>query len=262
MRWSRSTVVLTAVGVGVALAACGGSNKATGPTQSGTVATVDSQYTKDTAAHGNSGVLDGLILLSVDEGAAPTNVSVATDSGPLAMQLIGAVLYDTAARDSVVDSTMLTVAWTSDFSVYLAIFVTGTVGADIIPPHRIAVTAREMAALRARFHLSTRAVGVTSGGDSAAVILLQSATDSAVGPDSLVVATSEAPTNQGCVYQHIQFTNVFFINDSTATCNFVTLTQSFTLHFPPKFGVSPRFAHMAMTPAQTTQAARLAKPQP
>jgi hypothetical protein len=257
MRWSRGTVVLTAVGAGVALAACGGSSKVAGPTRPAVVTTIDSQYTKDTAAHGNSGVLDGFILLSVDEGAVPTNVSVATDSGPLAMQLIGATLYDTAGGQ-VTDSLMLTVAWPQDFSVYLITLVTGVVGEVLTPRPRISVSSHQLAALRARFRFGARQVGVTPAGDTASIGLLQSATDSVATPDSITVALSEAPAAQGCVYQHITFANAFFVNDSTALCNRVTITQSFALHFPPTFGVSARFAHMAMSPAQTAQAARLA----
>jgi hypothetical protein len=255
MRLSRSTVVLTAVGVGVALAACGGSSKATGPPHSTLVTTIDSQYTMDTAEHNNGGVLDGLILLSVDEGATPTPVSVATDSGPLAMQLIGATLYDTASG-AVTDSSMITIAWTADFNVYLTTFVTGIVGQSLMPRPRIIVTSRLMAALRQRFRVTSREAGVTPAGDTASVILLQG--DSTVAPDSLTLAMSEAPSAQGCAYQHIAFTNAFGVNDSTALCNRVTITESFAMHFPSQAGVSARFAHMTMSPAQTADAARLA----
>jgi hypothetical protein len=255
MRLSRSIVVLTAVGVGVALAACSGSSKPTGLKPSPVATAIDSQYTKDTAAHGNSGVLDAFILLSVDEGATPVTVSVATDSGPLAMQLVGATLYDTAGG-KVTDSLMLTVAWPSDFSVYLTTLVTGVVGQVLSPRPRVSVSSRQLADLRARFRLG--AAGVTPAGDTANIGLLQSATDSVATPDSVTVAMSEAASSQACVYQHITFTNAFFVNDSTALCNRVTITQSFALHFPPKFGVSARFAHMTMSPAQTAEAARLA----
>jgi hypothetical protein len=219
------------------------------------VTTLDSQYTKDTAAHNNGGVLDALILLSVDEGAVPTNVSVATDSGPLAMQLIGVTLYDTA-HGAVSDSSMVTIAWTTDFNLYLTTFVTGVVGEVLMPRPRVLVASRQLAALRARFHLTSRAPGVTPAGDTANAILLQG--DSTVAPDSLTVAASEAPSSQGCVYQHITFTNPFNVNDSTALCNRVTITTSFAMHFPATFGVSARFAHMTMSPAQTADAARLA----
>lgn len=258
MRSSRGRVILVAVGVGVALAACGGSNKPTGPSSSQTATTIDSQYAVDTAGgHGNKAAVDGFILLSVDEGAEPTSVSVTTDSGALAMQAIGATLYDTSSAGAVTDSSLILVAWTADYNIYVVTFFSGVAGPDFIPRHRIAVSAKELATMRA-FVGRPAATGevLARAGVTASAIEVEG--DSAVQADSASITASEAPSSQGCVYQHIQFNNLFNVNDSTALCNRVTITESFALHFVPNAGVSPGLAHMSLTPAQTLQAARLA----
>lgn len=253
MRLSRSAAVLTAVGVGVALAACS-SSKSTGPSAAALAVVFDSSYKADSAAGLSVRSLgEHIALVMLNEGVSPTSGSVTTDAGALSMEMVSLDAYDTSGG-VVSDSILVTAGWTSDYSTILVNEFEGVSGPDLVPPHRVRVSAQQMALLRggmARLH-SDGMARVRSGGIVQVAFL-------AVGPagasaDSVSVSPSVATANGNCAWEGFDTDPTEFA--STSPCSRITVTESFALHFPLTAGIDASFSHVTLSPAKTIPGSR------
>jgi hypothetical protein len=253
MRVSRSLVVLTAVSAGVAIAACS-SSKPTGPSAAKLAAAFDSMFLADSATTSTRTTFDELVIIPLNEGATPTSASVTTDGSALSMQMVGAVLYDTA-NAAVSDSDVILFGWTSDYSTEVVTLLAGSVGPDLIPHHRIAVSAQRMATIRAMIsRLSPGGqVGSRSGAASTQAVVFQGT--AAANADTISLITSEAAASGTCTFENQPFRGLMIT--SASPCTNVTVTETFALHFPATAGIASTLTHMSLTPAKTVHAPRV-----
>jgi hypothetical protein len=251
MRVSRSLVGLTAVGVGVAIAACS-SSKSTGPSAAKLAATFDSLYRVDSAAGSIRAQFDLLALISLNEGATPTTLSVTTDGAALSMQMVALVAYDTASA-AISDSTVLVLGWTSDYTTDMATELQGTVGPDLIPRHRIGVSAARMASIRALTSRLGTGGRVGSRSASTPAVVVQGA--AVANADTVSLVASEAAASGSCTFEN-EPTHTTVVT-ATSSCTNVTVTETFALHFPLTAGIAASLTHMSLIPAKTFHGTRI-----
>lgn len=249
MRLSRILMGLTALAASVTVSACGSSKStgpSTGPKATKLAAVFDSSYRADSAAGSSRSTFDALVLIPLNEGATPTAATVATDGGALSMQMVAAVVYDTASG-AIVDSSVIVFGWTADYSTEVITVLAGVVGPDLVPPHRIEVSAGQMATIRALTRrLSAGHVASRSGSTSAEALVFQGA--AFANADSISLVASEASASGTCTFQNEPFRTIPIT--STSPCTDVTVTETFALHFATgAAGVASSLTHMSLTPA-------------
>lgn len=253
MRLSCRLGVLTAVGAGVAIAACGSSTP-TGPSPAKLAAMFDSAYRSDSVTGSPRTTFDLFTLIALDEGATPTSVSVTTDGSALSMRMVALVLYDTASG-AIADSSELVLGWNSDLSTEVATLLQGSVGPDPIPVHRIRVSASRLTVIRVlASHLSPggRAASRSGPPSSSAAVWQGSAQ---AGADSISLIASDAPATGTCTFEGVS-THTSEIS-STSLCTDVTVTETFALHFPATAGIASTLTHMSLAPAKAVHGPRV-----
>lgn len=255
MRQSRNVAVLAAVGVGVTLAACSGSSKsATGPTAAAAAATFDSAYLADSAfgSPARAGV-ERVILIMLNQGAAPSKGSITTDAGNVSVQTVGIDAYDTAGG-AVADSVLIVGSWSSDYSTYLLTEYEASVGPDLVPPHRIGVSARQVAALRASIARLSGGSPVRARSVSDQIALLVQGTVSEPA-DTVSISPTVAAASGSCAWEGFNIDPTEF--GSSSPCSKVTITESFALHFPPATGIDASMSHISLAPAKAVSSTRV-----
>jgi hypothetical protein len=254
MRRTRTVFSLATLAIGVAAAACS-SSKATGPSAARQAATFDSLFKADSQAHSARVFFDVLALIPADEGATSTSVSVTTDGGSLSMHMSGLVAYDTAGG-AVSDSSIYLFAWTSDYGTTLLTIATAMVGPDLVPHHRIGVSAGRLAGIRA---LATRLIPggrvTAQGAPSFAALLFQG--PAVATSDTTSVTASDAPANGNCTFEGESLREGGSLGPTSA-CTNATVTEAFALHFPVTTGISATLTHMSLPSAKTVPAVRIA----
>jgi hypothetical protein len=255
MRMTRTVFALTTFGIGIAAAACS-SSKSTGPSAAKLAATFDSLFRADSLAGSRRALFDLLALIPADEGATSTPVTVTTDGGSLSMAMSGLVAYDTAAG-AVSDSSIYLFAWTSDYGTTLLTIASGMVGPDLVPRHRIRVSAERLAGIRAlASHLAPGRRVTAQGAPSAfEAILFQG--PAAAASDTTTLIASDAAANGNCVFQGDSLREGTQLSPTSA-CTKATVTEAFTLHFPVTAGISATLTHMSLTSSKTVPAVRIA----
>jgi hypothetical protein len=251
---ARTVGTLATVGLGIA-AACS-SSKSTGPSAAALATTFDSLVRSDSVASSNRQAFDLLGLIAVDEGATSTPATVTTDGGELSMDMVGLVLYDTASG-AVSDSSVYIIGWTSDYSTALVTVLQGVVGPDLIPRHRVGVSAGRLAGIRAltsRASTGDRVIAQSGSLSAAATVFQGTATANA---DTASLTVSEAAGTGNCVFENEPLREGNAITASSG-CSSATVTEAFAVHFPSTPGIAATLTHMSLTSSKTVPAVRVA----